>query len=271
MKKDLIGKIYGDLIIINNSKKDKWGGLIVTCRCKCGKIKDILFNSLKRGYTKSCGCQQGKGSRKLINHNAFDILTEETFYWLGFLMADGCVTDKTITIGLANKDRDQLEKFKKFVGGDQTIYTNLKNNSSSFAFRSNKIIKILNNHGIIRQKSLIATPSEICTNNKHFWRGVIDGDGSLILSKNYPIIYLCGSENIIKNFANYSLNIIKHKSFPRKKKNQKIWEINISGKFAKSIIFELYNNSSVFLNRKASLAKNILMKSYINLSLNSCL
>lgn len=265
---DIKGQKFGNLIVLDDfGKRTRNNDVIVTCLCECGNIKDILINSLKRGLTKSCGCQQGSGSRKQINHDAFNILNEETYYWLGFLMADGCVTNKTVIIGLNPKDKEHLEKFKKFAGGSQDIYFNPNGKSCSFAFRSQKIIDILNNYNIVPCKSLIATPHLSCINNRHFWRGMIDGDGWISSDGRYPILGLCGSYNVIDRFCEYVNNIVRNNANIRKMRN--IWTTTFVGRQAIALIYELYNGSLIFLDRKAAKAKNMLQKNYVNLSLGN--
>lgn len=57
-KISIIGKKFGKLEIIEQSKnKFKSRGFRYNCRCDCGNIcKDIRGSELKRGRTKSCGC-----------------------------------------------------------------------------------------------------------------------------------------------------------------------------------------------------------------------
>lgn len=59
MNDNLIGKVFGELQIIERIKSDKYGHRKFKCRCSCGKTIDILFDNLKRGHTKSCGCKKG--------------------------------------------------------------------------------------------------------------------------------------------------------------------------------------------------------------------
>jgi len=52
------------------------------------------------------------------------VLLEETpitYYWIGFLMADGGFTERRIQLGVAEKDLDHLEKFRKFVNSTNKI------------------------------------------------------------------------------------------------------------------------------------------------------
>lgn len=44
-----------------------------------------------------------------------------TYYWLGFLMADGGFTDRRIQLGVAEKDLSHLNRFLSFVGSTNKI------------------------------------------------------------------------------------------------------------------------------------------------------
>jgi DNA-binding transcriptional regulator WhiA len=61
-----------------------------------------------------------------VNEAVFDTITEESAYWLGFLMADGSInTGKTgnprIALTLAERDREHLVKFRKFLNCSNQI------------------------------------------------------------------------------------------------------------------------------------------------------
>lgn len=63
---DLTGQRFGKLTVIKrvenvmNSHISRW-----LCQCDCGNEKIVYSNHLRRGNTKSCGCEQGGGS--LVN------------------------------------------------------------------------------------------------------------------------------------------------------------------------------------------------------------
>lgn len=60
-KSDMIGKRFGELIVVAYAgKEEKSKKSTYLCRCNCGKSKIINGVSLKRGLTKSCGCLKSK-------------------------------------------------------------------------------------------------------------------------------------------------------------------------------------------------------------------
>jgi hypothetical protein len=55
------GERYGKLTVLSESEprilKSGIERRIITCKCDCGVVKDILLNSLRQGKTISCGCE----------------------------------------------------------------------------------------------------------------------------------------------------------------------------------------------------------------------
>lgn len=83
--KDITNQRFGSLIAINSTnKRTNNGDVIWECICDCGKTIEISGHDLRRGNTKSCGCQRYKsfGENKiekllLTNHISFE--KEKTF------------------------------------------------------------------------------------------------------------------------------------------------------------------------------------------------
>ena len=55
-KNDNIGLTFNKWTIIDIGTKNNY----YLCKCKCGVIKEISLNSIKRGRSKSCGCSRDK-------------------------------------------------------------------------------------------------------------------------------------------------------------------------------------------------------------------
>ncbi len=185
-----------------------------------------------------------------IKEDVFDTITEESAYWIGFILADGNVyhpkkRSKQLNIGLAAKDWEHLEKFKKFVGSNKRLYYN--NGGVFISFYSNRIVEKLAEYGIVPRKSKIAKVPEQLKDNRHFWRGMVDGDGWV----NYNLLGLCGTFNVVSNFSTFVrsvLNIVS-KVNPRQK-TECCWEINYSAMYVRHILDALYKDSRIALDRK---------------------
>lgn len=53
---DIEGKRFGRLVTIERVESAKGGHARWRCECDCGNETIVHANSLKRGFTKSCGC-----------------------------------------------------------------------------------------------------------------------------------------------------------------------------------------------------------------------
>lgn len=142
------------------------------------------------------GILKRKGEKSVygLNHKAFFELTDESVYWAGFIMADGCVMeDDTLQITLSDKDVNQIYKFYdfldfeqlKFIEGsnyDNLYIDSLGNRYCHMKIKSKDICKdLFNNYGIVPRKSLIAKwPSNLNFRQEQlFLLGVFDGDGCI--------------------------------------------------------------------------------------------
>jgi hypothetical protein len=209
-----------------------------------------------------------RGSRKYtVNHSAFDLLTDDACYWIGFLMVDGHTRDNKISLGLKQSDKHHVEKFRSFVNSNSPIIdvpndkgVFLGQPSSRFSIWSNKIATILNSHGVIHQKSLIAK-ALILQNNRHFWRGVVDGNGTVAAYKHNnkwgvhvrPVLTLCGSKSLMQQFSEFVYSVIGE---PRKtvRKTATTYVVSVYTHQAIAMIKILYGQCSVALDRKAAAA-----------------
>jgi len=68
MRKDLKGKRFGKLLVVEEAEKRN-GRIYWLCKCDCGNENEINGCSLKSGGTKSCGCLRLETSLKnaLVN------------------------------------------------------------------------------------------------------------------------------------------------------------------------------------------------------------
>src|SRR5271154_6623378 len=99
----------------------------------------------------------------------FSLNNEESFYWAGFMAADGNVSKKSdIAINLSVKDIVHLEKFKKCIKSNAQILTSTSKSKpmiegrlikvlpkSQIKFRSRKMAEDLKRFGIVPAKTYI--------------------------------------------------------------------------------------------------------------------
>ena len=57
-KKDLTGRKFGRLLVINEANERKHSYIQWKCYCECGNLVVVPSNKLQTGNTKSCGCLQ---------------------------------------------------------------------------------------------------------------------------------------------------------------------------------------------------------------------
>lgn len=198
--------------------------------------------------------------RYSYNINAFNDNTEQMYYFLGFISADGCLT-KTgeISININNKDIEILNRFREYLKTNKPIFEFEKTNSVMFSFGNKKIYSNISMFGLTPKKSLtLLFPKNIPHHMiHHFIRGYFDGDGCVSLINRKTIyglkINIVGTMEFLTDLQNHlveKLGIIPKKII-QMTKNKNTFQLNFKGK--KDIIKIrnfLYENANIFLTRK---------------------
>jgi hypothetical protein len=205
-----------------------------------------------------------------LDESAFDVITPESAYWAGFLFADGCIFKRqsapSLTLRLASIDSSHVYKFQYFMKSTHkilTVPTQNGGNGIQLQFRSEKIVSRLRELGM---DGLNSDPIEKLYKSKDFWRGVIDGDGSIGKYRDpksgkkeryYASIRLVGGYVLLNRFADFIKKIdpkINNAVMPHKS----IFNISFGGKTAEKVISVLYDGAKLGLDRKVNAAMNIL-------------
>lgn len=227
-----------------------------------------------------------QGIKNKCDERFFSCDTPQSFYWAGFIAADGCVClDKgkypRLKICLAEKDKDHLVKFKraiKFEGKVHTYHLEKYNSRSTITIASSKVFNDLARFNIVPRKTLIYTFPKWLNNHplvNHFMRGYFDGDGSFSVYRNYNstidnlAMNICGTGEFLKAYkriliaAGIKLNGNIYKS---SSSNISIFSCKGNRKITKIRDF-LYNNATkdIRLERKFNI---VFAKQFVNMPEN---
>ncbi len=229
-----------------------------------------IYRLLKKEGVFESGRNVNRSVRQYsVNESFFAVIdTEEKAYALGFIAADGYVSEDTrrIVIALNHKDVDILEKLKRAMGSDHPIKYSSKKDQSTIAINSAILVQDLVRMGIGQGKSLTMTrqvwgyvPKHL---KRHFLRGYFDGDGCMTLGVKYSsgvkhLIQIIGTEDfLLGTYQEWYPSTCKLHAY--KSCNMRCWKLA-----SKAACFEflglLYDGSSIYLARKFQKYQNALM------------
>jgi hypothetical protein len=211
--------------------------------------------------------KEGWGTKQIryYYNGCFDKINKSSSYWLGFLMADGCVMDDNrIRLYLQKADIEQLEKFKEFVDCEHKIsYTTKYPNRVSLEFTSIEIASILKVYNIVPRKTLKAIPPNPEVFGEYFsdyLRGYFDGDGTISESfsnTNSRLATLYTGFAIAKQSYNWLDNALTNivKVSYKKFEKENMYSITLNTNKSKALLHYMYDNSEYKnrLNRKFDL------------------
>jgi intein/homing endonuclease len=223
---------------------------------------------------------RGGWNRYDFNTEFFQKWSEKMAYILGFLYADGNITDsenssRTRYIQFASKDKEILEKIKKTLGSDHPIRTrnpqkelfpNRKYyiSSGTFYFRigNKKSVSQLEKLGVLTRKSkILKFPKIPSLYLSHFIRGYFDGDGTVypekkknsegeVTIKRIRTIFSSGSKAFLKSLSEVLTKFLKIRK-AKVYKGVRSFQIAYSLKESIKIFKFMYRNTQgLFLKRK---------------------
>lgn len=150
--------------------------------------------------------------RSVVQHDYFvEIMTEAQAYWLGFFSADGCIrADNTMSVSVAPVDIDHLETLRQDmgVGNKIGVYKNAGSGHARLQWSSPQMKQDFARLGVKHRKSWDIIPPvlpEIF--QRHYWRGVFDGDGHISIrpnyTKHYLMVQLVGMLPMVEGFCQF--------------------------------------------------------------------
>lgn len=192
-----------------------------------------------------------------LNQFYFDAIdNEHKAYWLGFFYADGYVGSEqnSIEVSLKSSDIGHLEKLALDLSfQDKKLFQD--DIRCRLSFHNKHMRESLIEQGCVPRKSLILTfpsseqvPDELI---RHFVRGYIDGDGSLMIGINHrgerviPRLNILGTKSFLTTMVKkmgWKENKIQHPS--------NVYSIEWGGHYVLNYLKQLYEDCSIYLDRK---------------------
>ncbi|HFJ9280746.1 hypothetical protein AT278_04755 [Bacillus cereus] len=221
--------------------------------------------------------------KHFFNENYFtNIDTEQKAYWLGFISADGSVAKTSqwnsfrLQINLKHTDREHLELFKQHIGAYSSKIYEFDNDSSDRGFGKSRLARFVLNsqvlyndlynlNVVINKTDTLSMPFIREDLIHHYIRGYIDGDGSFSYTprKEDPNRFrfsfeIVGNSRVLleqfrEHFAKYDVKL----SIYKRKNGNSFRLMTGSGVTIKKISRLIYNNASVYLERKFIKAQEI--------------
>jgi hypothetical protein len=210
----------------------------------------------------------------LCKSDAFSVLTPESCYWAGVLASDGYVRrryDSTFIVGLKVDDESLVVSFKNFLQTEATIHHGARPNGKSWFCLNVTDVTLFSDLcalGIVPNKSLTIKVVPRLIASRDFWRGVVDGDGSLcIKSTGYFCCTLCSASwDFICQFKEFlaTIEVIRKITVDARKKSP-LYSIQLSGWQARRLVRELYQDCCMALDRKLSIAERVMSSGSVRL------
>lgn len=213
--------------------------------------------------------------RKNYNESYFETIdSEDKAYFLGFIFADGCLTNNSekyryqLTLKLHRKDIGILEKFIESIDGEMNVWESSKREVCEIFLSGKKLISDLENLGVIQNKTFsVKYPNIDEKLEKHFLRGYFDGDGCIRINTDKRDGSMRGDLRIVSgsldmlNTINERMHLLFgtniNKLYGPKNKDYKF--IGWAGmKDIESIYNGFYVGANFFLQRKKLIFDNVI-------------
>jgi intein-encoded DNA endonuclease-like protein len=220
-----------------------------------------------------------------IDENIFEIIdSQEKAYWLGMLTGDGWITNKNeFGLSLQQLDKKYIYNFKDFLKSNHPILRKVnglkKDATESISYEvritNKKIVSDLKKYGFTANKThYIKFPNIDSKFLSSYILGLVDSDGSFCLKSHYKNkeikllnFSFIGPTEFVEIFQSILIskcNISKTK-LGTQKNTDFIRVVEYGGyKNIYKIVKFLYNDSSIWMERKKSIAINYLLTKYIN-------
>lgn len=225
-----------------------------------------------------------------VDESYFEVIdTPNKAYFLGFLYADGSVTDDdtnikyTINLIIKKSDIEIVESFRNELKTNQVICVRDVDNTVGIRISSKKMVKDLVRLGCMQAKTHKLEFPEWLRDGliRHFIRGYFDGDGCIthgilgnIIS---PCINICGRKGFLDfiQMAFISNIDFKYKELKPRMRHGNIHDISelvYGGRLQIGRLYDyFYFDADLYLNRKKHKMRTLIDNRYINDEVRKCL
>ncbi len=251
-----------------------YGSLTNVARCT-GLPRTCISRYAEKFGIRTPGFKRNKAN--YVDEDYFKVIdTEDKAYFLGFIMADGSMYKKPngdyqFSFKIKSTDADIVYKFADSIQFDKDkikIRSRYRKDTLTTGIEIRIFNQVFCNHllnlGIVPRKSGKETFPKLHEELKrHFIRGFLDGDGSILYYEhiNSKAVQFCSlSLSILSDIIDYFKSFeIEFKLYSQKTKNYMLYNIKLTKlNEIKKVIHILYDDSSMYLKRKYDVAMKIL-------------
>lgn len=194
-----------------------------------------------------------------------DPLTDRDLYWIGYIRADGYLHTNKKTgrkqLIFTQKNRHPVEELASLVGNQVYTREDVTNYGPSIKH------KVATSGPVARRVDELGVKTELrpdIYHSKHFWRGLLDGDGSVGYKKragspDYPFLSYVGSTTDMTNLSSWLgdlMNCAGPTVHPIKSPGMAI--VTLGGNKAKFVATYLYDGEYSALPYKRESAESVM-------------
>ena len=199
-----------------------------------------------------------------------DPLQDDHAYFLGLLATDGHIAESTRNRGRVSFELSAIDgSILRTLAARIPYRAHLSVRQRTTNFARNHISVVLNFHdlqlrhqlrdlgfGPGRKSSIIAPPRQPY-NERGFWRGVLDGDGSLgMTGQNRPFVSLVTASETLRNaYVDFMHRTVGARPNPQRNQRDRVYNIVVFTETALQIVAELYSEDMIAIPRKLEAAR----------------
>jgi len=214
--------------------------------------------------------------QQIIPYNKnIDLTNSYWAYFFGFVLGDGTMSlyqskphkrKASLSIELLSRDVEILKNFKKLIGLGSIKFRTHETNFKKSHFACLTVNRIsfcdqLNSLGLpYGKKCEICNIPTVEYNEKDFWRGLIDADGSLgLVKEGHPFLSLTTkSEYIALAFKKFVKQVTGYELQTKRNNRDNVFNLCLLKEKAKQLVTLLYYTDCICLPRKLNKAKQVI-------------